>query len=139
MIEELNDLGLKLLTRAIELEEKACDEEDGEDKLKYSYMSDGLMEGVRIVEKEIEKRKELKKRKQLDKAVGRALGKYVIAILTELRNEIEEEEKTKLRKREEECCTMDDAAICSVQIAIIERIEAMIMKRINEIKRRYRI
>ena len=57
MTEELNDLGLKLLTRAIELEEEACDEEDEEDKLKYSYMSDGLMEGVRIVEKEIEKRK----------------------------------------------------------------------------------
>jgi len=140
MTEELNNLGLKLLTRAIELEEKACDEEDEEDKLKYSYMSDGLMEGVRIVEKEIEKRKkEFKKRKQLDKAVGRALGKYAITMLTELRNEIEEEQKTKVRKRQEECCTMDDAIMCSVQIAIIERIEAMIMKRINEIKRRYGI
>ncbi|WAE39564.1 MAG: hypothetical protein FHOMOCKG_00036 [Methanophagales virus GBV302] len=140
MIEELSDLGLKLITRAIELEEKACNEEDAEDKLKYSYMSDGLMEGVRIVEKEIEKRKkELKKRKQLDKAVGRALGKYAITILTELRNEIEKEQKTKLRKRQEECCTMDDAAICSVQIAIVERIETMIMKRINEIKRRHGI
>ena len=75
----------------------------------------------------------------MNKAVGRALGKYAIAMLTELHNEIKEKQKTKVRKRQEECCTMDDAIMCSVQIAIIERIEAMIMKRINEIKRRYGI
>jgi len=137
--EELNNLGLKLLTRAIELEEKACDEEDEEDKLKYSYMSDGLMEGVRIVEEEIEKKNKELKKKELNKAVGRALGKYAITILTELLDEIKEEDKGKLRKRQEECCTMDDAVMCSVQIAVIERIEAKIVKRINEIKRRYGI
>jgi len=139
MMEELNNLGLKLLTRAIELEEKACDEEDEEDKLKYSYMSDGLMEGVRIVEEEIEKKaEELKKQEQRIKMVERALGTYITATLTELHDKIEEM-KDGIRKKQEECCTMDDAAIFSVQIAVIERIEAKIVKRINEIKRRYGI
>ena len=138
MTEELNDLGLKLLTRAIELEEKACDEEDEEDKLKYSYMSDGLMEGVRIVEEEIEKKnKELKKKtkkKELNKAVGRALGKYAIATLAELYNDVREvKNKAKMRKGRS---TTDEMII---EVAAIERIENVIMNRINEIKRRYRI
>jgi len=138
MTKELNDLGLKLLTRAIELEEKACDEEDEEDKLKYSYMSDGLMEGVHIIEDEIKKKKEeLKKEeeeKQLDKVVGRALGKYTIATLAELYNDIREvKNRAKMRKGRS---TTDEMII---EVITIERIEDTIMKRINEIKRRYGI
>jgi len=51
----LNNVGLKLLTRAIELEEKASQQENREDELKYSFMSDGLMEGVTIIEEEIKR------------------------------------------------------------------------------------
>ncbi|RLG41205.1 MAG: hypothetical protein DRN78_04505 [Thermoproteota archaeon] len=51
----LNNVGLKLLTRAIELEEKATQQENREDELKYSYMSNGLMEGVQIIEEEIKR------------------------------------------------------------------------------------
>ena len=54
----LNNVGLKLLSRAIELEEKATQQENREDELKYSYMSDGLMEGVQIIDDEIKKLKE---------------------------------------------------------------------------------
>ena len=138
MTKELNDLGLKLLTRAMELEEKACDEEDGEDKLKYSYMSDGLMEGVHIIEDEIKKKKEEPKKeeeeKQLDKVVGRALGKYTIATLAELYNDIREmKNRAKMRKGRS---TTDEMII---EVITIERIEDTIMKRINEIKRRYGI
>ncbi|RLI08389.1 hypothetical protein DRO24_01350 [Candidatus Bathyarchaeota archaeon] len=56
----LNNVGLKLLTRAIELEEKASQQENREDELKYSFMSDGLMEGVEIIEEEIKRMKESK-------------------------------------------------------------------------------
>jgi len=56
----LNNVGLKLLSRAIELEEKATQQENREDELKYSYMSDGLMEGVQIIEEEIKRMKESK-------------------------------------------------------------------------------
>ena len=51
----LNNMGLRLLVRAIELEEKATQQENREDELKYSYMSDGLMEGVTIIEEEIKR------------------------------------------------------------------------------------
>jgi len=55
----LNNIGLKLLTRAIELEEKASRQRRSRKRrLKYSYMSDGLMEGVQIIDDEIKKLKE---------------------------------------------------------------------------------
>ena len=64
----LNNVGLKLLTRAIELEEKASrykrsrHRKSRRRRLKYSYMSDGLMEGVQIIDDEIKKLKEEEKK-----------------------------------------------------------------------------
>jgi len=64
----LNNVGLKLLIRAIELEEKASryrrsrQRKSRKYRLKYGYMSDGLMEGVQIIDEEIKKLKEEEER-----------------------------------------------------------------------------
>jgi len=49
----LKSIGIRILEKAIELEEKACNETDQEEQLKYSYMSDGLMIAVREIEEKI--------------------------------------------------------------------------------------
>ncbi len=49
----LKSIGIRILEKAIEFEEKACNETDQEEQLKYSYMSDGLMIAVREIEEKI--------------------------------------------------------------------------------------